>query len=167
MGARLALHAALAMPERVERLVLVSASAGIEDDAERAARAAADEALAAAIERGPIDEFIARWARLPLFESDPPWVREKVASEGRDCDPAVLAACLRSLGAGAMTPMWDRLGELAMEVAVLAGERDSRYVELGRRLAAGLPRAKLTVVADAGHRIALEAPGAVAAAISD
>ena len=38
-GARLALHVALAHPERVTRLVLVSATAGIEDDAERDAPA--------------------------------------------------------------------------------------------------------------------------------
>ncbi|HEY5390138.1 MAG TPA: alpha/beta hydrolase, partial [Solirubrobacteraceae bacterium] len=51
MGARLALHAALAMPERLERLVLVSGTAGI-DARERGARLAADEALAEEIERG-------------------------------------------------------------------------------------------------------------------
>jgi 2-succinyl-6-hydroxy-2,4-cyclohexadiene-1-carboxylate synthase len=165
MGGRLALHAALAMPERVERLVLVSASAGISDGFERASRAAADEELATQIERAPIEEFVARWAAVPLFADDPPWLREEVAAEQCDCDPAVLAACLRSLGAGAMAPVWDRLGELAMDVAVLAGERDSRYVALGRRLASALPRAELTVVAGAGHRLALEAPAAVAAAI--
>ena len=35
MGGRIALHAALAMPERVERLVLIGASPGIGDAAER------------------------------------------------------------------------------------------------------------------------------------
>ena len=38
LGGRLALLFALACPERVERLVLIGATAGIEDDAERAAR---------------------------------------------------------------------------------------------------------------------------------
>ena len=47
MGGRLALHTALAIPARVTRLVLISASAGIDDDGERAARRAADESLAA------------------------------------------------------------------------------------------------------------------------
>ena len=61
MGGRLALRAALAMPERIARLVLVSASAGIADADERAARRAGDEALAAAIERDGLDAFIERW----------------------------------------------------------------------------------------------------------
>ena len=51
MGGRLALHAALAAPSSVLALVLVGATAGIEDPAERAARRAADEELAASIER--------------------------------------------------------------------------------------------------------------------
>ena len=42
MGGRLALHVALAAPERVGRLVLVSTTAGIEDAAERASRRGSD-----------------------------------------------------------------------------------------------------------------------------
>src|ERR1700730_10241007 len=42
LGGRVALPVALAAPERVERLVLVATSAGIEDDAERAQRREAD-----------------------------------------------------------------------------------------------------------------------------
>jgi pimeloyl-ACP methyl ester carboxylesterase len=64
-----------------------------------------------------------------------------------------------------MTPMWDRLGELAMPVAILAGERDEAYVAAGRRLVETLPDATLTVVPGAGHRLALEAPQAIAAAV--
>ena len=41
MGGRIALHIALAAPERIERLVLVSTTAGIEDTKERAARSEA------------------------------------------------------------------------------------------------------------------------------
>ena len=41
MGGRIALHAALALGDRVDRLVLVGASPGIADPAERAARRAA------------------------------------------------------------------------------------------------------------------------------
>jgi pimeloyl-ACP methyl ester carboxylesterase len=64
-----------------------------------------------------------------------------------------------------MAPMWDRLAELAMPVAILAGARDERYVAAGRRMAAAIAGASFEVVAGAGHRLALEAPDAVARAL--
>jgi 2-succinyl-6-hydroxy-2,4-cyclohexadiene-1-carboxylate synthase len=165
MGGRLALHTALAFPDRVARLVLVSASAGIDDPAARAARRAADDALAESIEHGSIEQFIERWSTVPLFAADPGWVKEEVALEERRCAPSALARCLRTLGPGAMEPMWGRLGELSMPAAILAGARDSAYVAAGRRLAAAIGDAKLTVVAGSGHRLALEAPVAIADAL--
>ena len=165
MGGRLALHAALAMPERVERLVLISASAGIEDAGARARRREADEALATQIAGHDIEWFVERWRAVSLFAQDPAWIVEDVARDERRCTPAMLAACLRAFGPGAMTPMWGRLGELAMPVTVLAGARDEHYVAAGRRLAAMIPHAELQVVGDAGHRLALEAPQAIAAAL--
>jgi 2-succinyl-6-hydroxy-2,4-cyclohexadiene-1-carboxylate synthase len=166
MGGRLALHAALAIPQRIARLVLISTSPGIEDAGERSARRAADDALAAQIERGTIDEFVARWRAVPLFADDPEWVHDEVEADERRCEPAQLAAALRSLGAGVMAPMWDRLRELRMPVAVVVGADDSAYEATGRRLAAAIPNATLRVVAGVGHRVALQAPGAVVDALS-
>src|SRR5437764_7615607 len=73
MGGRIAQHVALAAPERLTRLVLVSTTAGIEDAEGRAARLAADASLAAQIERETIEEFVARWPSQPLFADQPPW----------------------------------------------------------------------------------------------
>jgi 2-succinyl-6-hydroxy-2,4-cyclohexadiene-1-carboxylate synthase len=165
MGGRLALHTALAMPERVIRLVLVSTGAGIEDPAARAARRAADETLAASIERGSIEAFVERWSAVALFAQDPQWVKDEVAAEERLGDPQTLAACLRALGQAAFEPMWERLGELSMPTAILAGERDGAYVEAAERMAAAIPGSRLIVVRGAGHRLALEAPVAVAGAL--
>jgi pimeloyl-ACP methyl ester carboxylesterase len=92
-------------------------------------------------------------------------VADEVAADERRLTPAALAASLRGLGPGAMAPMWDRLGELAMPVSVLAGARDTRYVEQGRRLVAAIRDATLEIVAGAGHRLALEAPAAAARAL--
>ncbi len=167
MGGRLALHAALAIPDRVARLVLVSASAGIEDDGERAARRRADDALAAEIERDSIEAFVARWRTQPLFAHDPDDVAEEIAADERRCTPAGLAAMLRGLGPGTIAPMWDRLGELTMAVAILAGELDPAYVAHGRRIAAATARSTFHCVGGVGHRVALQAPREVARAVCE
>jgi 2-succinyl-6-hydroxy-2,4-cyclohexadiene-1-carboxylate synthase len=166
MGGRLALNAALELGERVERLVLISANAGIEDAGERAARRREDEALAAEIERGSIEQFVLRWRGVGLFANDPEWVKDQVAEDERRCTPALLAACLRGLGVGAIEPMWERLGTLAMPVAVVAGAEDAAYVMAAGRLAAAIPQASFRAVARVGHRVALQAPEAVVEAIA-
>lgn len=71
MGGRLALHLALSRPALTERLVLIGATAGIEDEDERSARKAADEALAAHIEDIGVDAFLEEWLALPLFAGLP------------------------------------------------------------------------------------------------
>jgi len=167
LGARVALHVALAAPSRVSRLVLVSGTAGIEDPEERAARRRADETLAAQMETMTSASFAARWAAVPLFANEPPAVAAAAREDRLRNDPAALATALRGLGAGVMAPVWDRLGELAMPASVVVGELDREYVEIGSRLAAALPAARLVVVPGVGHGVAREAPEAVAQVIQE
>jgi 2-succinyl-6-hydroxy-2,4-cyclohexadiene-1-carboxylate synthase len=166
MGGRVALHVALAALERVERLVLVAASAGIEDAGERAARRASDARLAAFAHTTTIEAFADRWTAQPLFAGTPPDAARRWREDLLRNDPRALAAVLRGLGAGAMTPLWDRLGELTMPATVMAGERDAKYVALAARLVSGLPRGERVVVAGAGHGLPREAPDAIAAALT-
>lgn len=164
LGGRVALHVALAAPERVNRLVLISCSAGIEDPHERAARREADGQLAHALERTPFEQFIERWRGQPLFASEPPAVGELARADQRRNRPHALAAVLRGLGAGEMDPLWNRLSELSMPVSVLAGTRDSKYVSLAQRMVAQLPDARLLVI-EGGHNLTLENPAAIARAL--
>lgn len=161
MGGRLCLHLALARPELVRRLVLLGVHPGIEDDAERAARRTADEALATSIERDGVDAFLERWLGRPLFAG--------LAEPGpRQRDPSVLTTCLRRLGTGGQEPLWSRLAELSMPVLVVAGERDEKYVDLGGRIATGIgDNARFAVVTGAGHAAHLERPDAFRALVQD
>jgi len=161
LGGRVALHVALAAPQRVSRLVLIGANPGIEDRAERAARLAADERLAQQLESEPFEDFIESWRAQPLFAADPPEVRELARADQRRNQPLALAAAMRGLSVGAMTPLWDRLGDLAMPVALLAGDRDEKFLAHSERALALLPDATLTVLRG-GHGLPLEDPAGIA-----
>lgn len=163
MGGRLALHVALAAPQRVRRLVLVSATAGIADDAERAARAEADLALAERLEAMTPDAWADLWTGQPIFAGTPPELLPAWREDLARTPPADAAAALRGIGTGAMAPLWDRLHQVTMPVQVVAGERDEAYVRLGEELVAALPQAELVVIPGAGHGLPREAPDALAA----
>lgn len=160
MGGRLCLHLALATPEVVERLVLLGATAGIEDEREREARRQADERLADDIDRDGVDAFLERWLSHPMFGDLPdPGPRRR--------DPGVLTACLRRLGTGTQEPLWPRLPELAMPVLVVAGERDAKFCAIGRRMADAIgANARFATVPDAGHAAHLEQPAAFRAVVA-
>jgi len=157
MGGRVALHLGLVRTELVERLVLVSATGGIDDAAERAARRREDEALARSIEEEGVDAFLERWLATPLFAG--------LSSEAAGLDarrentPAGLASALRLMGTGSQEPLYRRLDELTMPVLVVAGERDDKFVEQALHLGGWTgPTAQLAIVPDAGHACHLENP---------
>jgi len=163
MGGRIALHAALALGDRLDRLVLIGASPGIADPAERAARRAADDALADRIEAIGVEAFAREWAELPLWEGQPERVRAAAFADRLRNTPSGLAAALRGLGTGVMEPLWDALPSLGVPVTLAVGERDERFRAIAERMAARLPRAEIVVVSGAGHAAQLEQPAAVAA----
>ncbi|HLH47501.1 MAG TPA: alpha/beta fold hydrolase [Acidimicrobiales bacterium] len=159
MGGRYALHVALRRPEVVDRLVLVSATAGLDTAAERAARVAADEDVARRVERDGVPAFVEWWLRRPLFATLP---REAAALDARLGGRAEgLASSLRLAGTGRQEPLWDRLRTLEMPVLVVAGALDEAYAARARRLVTAIgPNARLALIEGAGHACHLERPDA-------
>jgi 2-succinyl-6-hydroxy-2,4-cyclohexadiene-1-carboxylate synthase len=163
MGGRVALHFAVQAPERVRRLILESASAGIEDDAERRRRIDSDNALAERILRDGIEAFVAEWEHLPVLALAPHVamdVRLRQTAQRLQNDPCGLANSLRGMGAGRQAPLWAVLPDLQSSVGIIVGERDARYHQLGERLHALLPRSDLAVVPAAGHTVHIDQPAA-------
>ena len=169
MGGRVALAYAVRNPERVRRLVLESASPGLETEEERSARRESDEALARRIEDEGVAAFVDYWEGLSLFESQerlPESVRARTRALRLQNRPASLAASLRGLGTGALPSYWGALSALGVPVLALVGALDRKFAAIGARMVQALPRGTLTEVPGAGHTIHLERPDAWVQAVT-
>lgn len=162
MGGRVAL--AIAAHQPVARLTIVGAHPGLEDQAARAERRARDEVWCALLEERGIDEFARAWEDQPMWASQaalPAALRARQRGDRASHDPRALAAALRALGLGAMPSLWPALDSITAPVDLVAGALDPTYIELARRMAARLPRARVAIIDGAGHNVLLEQPVAL------
>jgi 2-succinyl-6-hydroxy-2,4-cyclohexadiene-1-carboxylate synthase len=165
MGGRVALHAALTHPDAVEHLVLIGATPGIVDDAEREARRAADDALADHIDKVGVSAFIAEWLTNPLFAG---LTDETAQRADRLRNTATgLSSSLRLAGTGTQEPLWNRLADIACPVLLIVGAEDAKFRAIADRMAGLLPDATVATIDDAGHSAHLEQPEATAKALVD
>ncbi|MEA2404636.1 MAG: 2-succinyl-6-hydroxy-2,4-cyclohexadiene-carboxylate synthase [Thermoleophilaceae bacterium] len=167
LGGRIALRALFEDPARFAALVLVGASAGIDDRQEREARLAADEKLASWIERRPIEEVVDGWERQAAFASQSPELVEAQRPGRLSHDPEHLAELLRTAGQGAMEPVWRKLPKLRQPLLAVAGEDDELYARAAQRMASLAPKGTARLVPGAGHAPQLEQPDAVAALLRE
>jgi len=159
LGGRVALHVALRHPTLVARLVVLSASRGIEDEVERAARRRRDEDLAEHLLEIGTNSFLDEWLAQPLFATLPDDPYERAS---RSADPGGLAASLRSAGAGTQAWLGSRLGSVRAPTLALAGQLDTKFVAEARAIAHDVSHGEVALVADAGHAAHLERPEPVA-----
>lgn len=173
LGARLALATTLLRAvwcEQVERLVLVSATAGIDDaqqPGERDRRCAVDDERAAALANDPAT-FLSDFWRLPLFADlqQHPQMPDWLAQRQRRAlaFTSTRAHWQRGLSVARMPSLWSRVTELRndIRVDVIVGSADAPYLDAAQRLCALLaPRAQLHGVDGVGHALPLLAPQAI------
>jgi 2-succinyl-6-hydroxy-2,4-cyclohexadiene-1-carboxylate synthase len=166
LGGRLALRAALRDRGAYAGLVTVGVTAGIEDAAERAARAQADDRLASWIEAAPIEDVVAVWERQPLFADQSDALVEQQRAGRLAQDPRALAMLLRTAGQGVLEPVWANLLSFELPLLALAGGRDEGYASAARKIADTAPNASAQIVEHAGHAPQLQQPGEVASLIA-
>jgi len=170
MGGRIALRLALDHPQRVRRLVLISATAGITDPSEREQRRKRDNRLADILAEDGIGPFVSWWEANPALRPAKPVARkvsEDIRSQRLNQDPVTLADNLRQLGAGMMEPLWDRLPELTMPVLLVTGAADPAYVRKCQDMAALIPSSRVAIIPDAGHAVHREQPEGLMRAVAE
>ena len=164
IGAYIAIELAASLPDRVAGLVLLGAKPDPDAPAngprrEAVARLALDQG-ALAVARELADE--------PFAPSASPEVRARFRATIEAADPRAIAALVRGLHRRPdPKPALRRIAASNLPALVLAGADDPfTKVEDARRLADALPGSTFEVIADAGHVLPLEQPGAVTDALA-
>lgn len=192
MGGRLALYLVIHFPARFTRLVLLSASPGIEDPDERRERRTQDKQLAlhlrqfhsaretgeASIEPahpeasepswdGDFHGFLKRWYGQPIFESlvERPELVDEILERRSRNNPRALAASLHGLGTGIQPSLWHRLSSVKIPVLLVTGARDAKFTAIAEAMQAGLSGARHEVMEGCGHCPHEEAPGQFASVL--
>lgn len=158
MGARMAIHTALAHPGRVTALVVVSGTPGIEDDTERTARRMSDDRLADHIEEIGVAAFVDEWLSNPMFAG----LTEEMSMRPQRLTNTAqgLADSLRHAGTGTQENLWPRIREIDVPVLIVAGANDTKFADIARRMNPLIAGSTLHVVPSAGHTVHLEATDA-------
>ena len=170
LGGRVALRVALSAPERLRVLMLESASPGIHSEGARASRRAADEALAARIERVGMKHFVDEWERIPLWASQAgiaPERRAALRGQRLRNRSAGLANSLRGAGQGVDTSLLPALTGLSLPVLLIAGALDPGYCDHAAAMAGRLPHSRVEIVSGCGHAVHFEAPERFALAVEE
>jgi 3-oxoadipate enol-lactonase len=156
MGGMLGQHFALAVPERLDRLVLVSTSSRTPPEA----GAVWDERIATARAQGMtahVEATLARWFTAPYRAAHP----ETMARIGA-LIAATPVAGFAGWGAAIRTlDVTEKLGAVRAPTLVIVGADDpGTPPALSETIAAAIPGARLAIVPDASHQLAIEQAGA-------
>lgn len=173
LGARVALGVASRVKRPLARLVMVSGRDGLGASDEAGARRDLDDALAdALLERG-LPAFVDRWQALPLFASQsalPEALRAEHRARRLAHDPDAVARALRVLSLGRMPRFGREAVSRTARIDLVTGALDTKFTELAHRFAEDHGRlgdVRVHVIANAGHDVVLEQPGALAAILED
>jgi 2-succinyl-6-hydroxy-2,4-cyclohexadiene-1-carboxylate synthase len=163
-GGRVALHFALRHPARVNRLVVLGATRGIRDDAEREQRRRDDDELARRIETIGAAAFLDEWLAREMFASLPNDPLERLA---RSTNAAGLAGSLRLAGTGTQRWLAPDLASLSVPTLALAGALDQKFRLEASAIADTVIVGRSQFVEGAHHAAHLEQPQRCAASVTD
>jgi pimeloyl-ACP methyl ester carboxylesterase len=156
-GGAIALRAALATPERVTGLMLVSAPPPQLDPSSELR--SAWEAEESALEAGDVDRAVLAVLDAWTLPDTPPPMRARIASMQRSAFELQAAAGSLTEAEDPLEADAQALAKIATPALVIAGELDFADFRSGAEtLASELPHARHVVIQDAGHLAPLDQP---------
>ena len=159
MGGRLALYLGIRYPNRVDRLVLESASPGLAEPAARDERRQQDRELEHKLETVSFSRFLEDWYAQPLFSmlkrhpQFPDLLQRRMRNR-----PTELAKSLRQMGTGAQPSLWESLKSLRQPTLFVAGNKDIKFREIAVEMADRCPTGRAVIIENSGHAVHFEQP---------
>jgi 2-succinyl-6-hydroxy-2,4-cyclohexadiene-1-carboxylate synthase len=161
MGGRLALSYASKHPERIDKLVLESASPGLKSEAERMSRKENDRKLSQFIKEHGMESFIDFWENISLFASQkalPGDVQKKLRGQRLKNEEAGLANSLLGMGTGSQNSLWGSLDSLKIPILLVSGDMDEKFCGIAEEMKELLPYSTFIKIIGAGHAVHVEQP---------
>lgn len=159
MGGRLALTFAVQYPNMVRKLILESASPGLETEADREERRKNDKKLANLIKSNGIAEFVEYWENIPLFASQrtlPLQIRKKLKEQRIENKQIGLINSLLRMGTGSQPSWWEALPYISADVLLITGSLDEKFCSIAEKMQQKIPNCRLITAENAGHAIHVE-----------
>ena len=160
MGGRMALQYAIKHSERIDHLILESASSGLNSSEARENRIKSDENLAQKILQNGSEWFAEFWGNLALFNSQKSLsnlTKTQIYQRRASNSPHVLAATLRGTGQGKIPYVGNQIADLPLKILYISGSLDEKYRQIRQEFEQN-PNVHGIEIAQAGHNTHLEKP---------
>ena len=161
-GGRLALYLALEFPDRFDRVMIESASPGLNSEIDRHARIIQDWQIIDRLETDNFANFVRYWYRQPIFSeiNRHPDFSELIQRRIETNQPDNLIKSLVYAGLGMQPYLGDRLKAHTKPILLIVGALDRKFVEIGRAIDRSCPTTTLTIIPDCSHNVHFQQPQA-------
>lgn len=157
MGGRIALHFAVNNPRRVKRLVIESASPGLESKIDKDERLQNDLRIAEDIKSKSLEMFSSQWYRSDVFkeiDKHPNYV--SLIEERTLQNKQLVAQALINFSQSKQESLWGKLNTIKIPVILFCGSKDKKYVQIMRRMVDYNPAFKLNIIENCSHNTHFE-----------
>jgi 2-succinyl-6-hydroxy-2,4-cyclohexadiene-1-carboxylate synthase len=158
-GGRMALYLALAYPNRFDRVILESISPGLPTVAARQARIISDDLIIQKLASGNFADFVTDWYQQFIFididkhPDFPALIQRRLTNQ-----PAHLAKSLKYAGLGQQPDLADRLAAFNLQVLLIVGEKDRKFVSIAQTLDRDCQCTSLAIIPNCSHNVHFQAP---------
>jgi 2-succinyl-6-hydroxy-2,4-cyclohexadiene-1-carboxylate synthase len=158
-GGRLALYLALEYPHRFDRVILESVSPGLPTISARQARIVSDDLIIQKLATDNFADFVIDWYRQSIFldidkHPDFPALLQRRLSN----QPAQLAKSLRYAGLGQQPYLGDRLTASNLQLLLIVGAKDRKFVSIAQTLDRACPCISLAIIPNCSHNVHFQSP---------